>query len=103
MKEVAKFIMEQVFAKYRSKFNNIQNDPDNYLYWLENDILLVLNDNEGLINNLSPTIRTIYPNMTALDISKQLDKNDNDTAIIRNIEHLWGFLSDDGKRQIIGK
>lgn len=103
MKEVAKFIMEQVFAKYRSKFNNIQNDPDNYLYWLENDILLSLNANEGLIHNLSPTIRTIYPDMTAFDIVDKLKSNKNESSIIKNIHHLWGFLSEDGRRQIIAK
>jgi hypothetical protein len=95
--------MEQVFAKYRSKFNNIPNDPDNYLYWLENDILLVLNDNEGLINKLSPTIRTIYPNMTAVDIVDKLKNNKNESSIIQNMHHLWGFLSEDGRAQIIAK
>ena len=95
--------MEQALSKYLSKFNNIPNHPDNYLYWLENDILLALNDNEGLINKLSPTIRTIYPNMTSAQIVNKLKNNETESSIIQNIQHLWGFLSEDGKQQILLK
>lgn len=93
--------MEQAFSNYKSKYNNIDNVPNNYLYWLENDILLALNDNQGLICNMSSTIRSMYPNMTVFEIVHKVSSNKDEISITRNIEYLWSFLSEEGVNQIL--
>ena len=94
-------MISQAYKNYLHKYNDIREDKDNYRFWLENDILLELNDNNGLIESLSPTIKTIYPNKSPLNIANHICSIKTEADVTKHIEHLWSYLSEDQKQKII--
>lgn len=96
-------MISQAYKNYLHKYNDIREDKDNYLFWLENDILLELNDNNGLIYSVSPTIKSIYPDKSPLNIVNHICSIKTETDVTKHIEHLWPYLSEDQKQKIIKK
>lgn len=96
-------MISQAYKNYLHKYNNIKEDKDNYLFWLENDILLELNDNNGLIYSVSPTIKSIYPDKSPLNIVNHICSIKTEADVAKHIEHLWSYLSEDQKQKIIKK
>ena len=96
-------MISQAYKNYLHKYNDIREDKDNYLFWLENDILLELNDNNGLIYSVSPTIKSIYPDKSPLNIVNHICPIKTEADVAKHIDHLWSYLSDDQKQKIIKK
>jgi hypothetical protein len=96
-------MISQAYKNYLQKYNDIREDKDNYLFWLENDILLELNDNNGLIYSVSPTIKSIYPDKSPLNIANHICSIKTEADVAKHIKHLWSYLSEDQKQKIIKK
>ena len=86
-------MISQAYKNYLHKYNDIREDKDNYRFWLENDILLELNDNNGLIESLSPTIKTIYPNKSPLNIANHICSIKTEADVTKHIEHCLLYTS----------
>lgn len=94
-------MLSEVFEKYSCKFNQDIKHRDFYLYWLENDILLELNDNIAVMNGIQPNLRKAFSNHSVVQIIEELHSNKNENQIKSNIERLWDFLPDTGKTNIL--
>lgn len=94
-------MLSSAFQKYSNKYNKNIKDKDFYLYWLENDILLELNDDIAMMNGIQHNLQRAFPNKSCLQIVDQLDLNKNEDQIKSSIERLWTFLPDKGKTNII--
>ena len=93
-------MLSDVILAYSRKYSHDIENKDYYLYWLENDILLELNDNNAMMNGIQPNLQRAYPKMSCTDIIKHLETNKSKDEIKRNIEYLWPFLPTQGKDYI---
>lgn len=94
-------MLSSTLHKYYNKYNKNIKDKDFYLHWLENDILLELNDNIAMMNGIQPNLQRAFPNKSCFQIVDQLDSNKTETEIKSSIERLWDFLPDKGKSNIL--
>ena len=53
-----------ILELYRKEFSNDSGDDDFYLYWLENNLVLTLNDYIPTVQGVSPELRREYPFIT---------------------------------------
>lgn len=96
-------MLSNAVANYKKKYTDRIDNADYYLYWLENDILLELNENCGLIYSIKPNVQKAYPNLNCYQINEKLNENKTEKAITSNIEHLWNYLPNNGREAIINK
>lgn len=70
------------------------------LIWLENDILMLLNNNQILINGISPVLQKRFPN---LSITTLLDYNAviSISYLIKRIFKLWNMIDTETKLSIL--
>lgn len=93
-------MLSNAMQSYSSKYSRDIRHKDYYLFWLENDILLELNDNEAMMNGIQPRLQKAFPNKTNWQINDLLNMNKTESQIKSSIEHLWQFLPNEGKRSI---
>lgn len=94
-------MLSTVLKKYSEKYEHEICHNDYYLYWLENDILLALNDNCAIIAGIKPNLRKAYPNINRFQIIDKLNENKTETDILKNIEYLWNFLPNNIKDNFV--
>jgi hypothetical protein len=60
------FHMKKIIRMYFrcENLSNDQNSDDYFLIWLENDMIYCLNDNQQLINGISPLLKNECPDIT---------------------------------------
>ena len=56
-----------------------------------------------MIYSISPTIKSIYPNKSALNIANHICSIKTEADVAKHIEHLWSYLSEDQKQKITMK
>lgn len=83
----------KVLKIYHQKFNKDKKKNDYYLYWLENDILLELNNNKSLFDSIEPNMQRVFPKMTAEEIYDKIECARYDNNIITNLKQYWYHLS----------
>tara|TARA_Y100000389_G_C17020665_1_gene298634 strand:- start:120 stop:473 length:354 start_codon:yes stop_codon:yes gene_type:complete len=88
---------------YSAKYPNDIRHKDNHLFWLENDILLELNDNVAMLDGIQPKLQKAFPNKSCMQINEQLNKNKTESQIQSACETLWKFLPEEGKASIVSK
>jgi hypothetical protein len=93
--------LDVAMKNYSKKWSTDINNPDYYLYWLENDIVLRLNEGEGMKKTIKPKLQEAFPNMSWRQINKQLKSNKTEKDIKSSIKRLWGFLSDKQKKYLV--
>jgi hypothetical protein len=93
--------LDIAMKNYSKKWQKDINNPDYYLYWLENDIILELNEGNGMLKTIKPKLQEAFPNMSVRQINKQLDSNKTEKDIKTSVKRLWGFLSDKQKRNLV--
>jgi hypothetical protein len=96
-------MLSHALQGYSSKFNNDINNKDYYLYWLENDILLELNDNKAMMHSIQPNIQKAFPKMSCFQINEKLNSNKTEPKIKESIENLWKFLPEEGRKNLASK
>jgi hypothetical protein len=107
LKNHRKLIHNKMFTNavqaYSAKYPNDIRHKDNHLFWLENDILLELNDNVAMLDGIQPKLQKAFPNKSCMQINEQLDKNKTASQIQAACETLWRFLPEEGKASIVSK
>lgn len=88
---------------YSAKYPNDIRHKDNYLFWLENDILFELNDHVAMLDGIQPNLQKAFPNKSCMQINKELNRNKTKSQIQSMCETLWHFLPEEGKESIISK
>ena len=88
---------------YSAKYPNDIRHKDNHLCWLENDILLELNDDVAMLDGIQPNLQKAFPNKSCMQINEQLNKNKTASQIQSACETLWRFLPEEGKASIVSK
>jgi hypothetical protein len=96
-------MLSNALHSYSSKYHHDIRNKDCYIHWLENDILLELNDDKAMMNGIQPNLQRVFPNMSCHEIVKRLNQNKTESQIMSSIEHLWGFLPLQGKEIIVAK
>jgi hypothetical protein len=96
-------MLSNALQGYSSKYSDDIKNKDYYLYWLENDILLALNENQAMMKTIRPTLQSAFPNMSVREIVNHLDKNKTENEILASVKRLWEFLSSKEKENIIAK
>ena len=89
--------------RYSAKYSNDITNKDYSLHWLENDILLALNENQAMMRTTRPNLQSAFPNMSFREIVNQLDMNKTENEIKACVERLWNFLPGQEKENIIAK
>ena len=93
--------LDVAMKNYSKKWSTDINNPDYYLYWLENDIVLRLNEGEGMKITIKPKLQEAFPNMSGRQIIEHLKSNKTEEDIKLSIKRLWGFLSDKQKKYLV--
>ena len=93
-------MLSNIIQGYSSKYSKEISDKDYYLHWLENDIILELNDNIGMLDGIQPNLQKAFPKMSCAQINQKLNAYTTETTKKRSIENLWRFLPDQGKKNI---
>lgn len=88
---------------YSVKYPTDIRHKDNYLFWLENDILLELNDNIAMLDGIQPNLQKAFPNKSCMQINEQLNMNKTESQIKSMCETLWQFLPKEGQESIVSK
>ena len=88
---------------YSAKYPNDIRHKDYYLKWLENDILLELNDNEAMMDCIQPNLQRAFPNKNVFQINDELDKNQTESQMKSSCEIMWRFLPKEGKQSLASK
>lgn len=96
-------MLTTALQKYCSKYTHDIKDKDYYLYWLENDILLELNQNKAMLMGIQSNLQRAFPNKSCYQINELLNASKTESTIKSNIEYIWGFLSEKEKRRIVDK
>lgn len=96
-------MLSTALQNYSSKYTQDIKQNDYYLYWLENDILLELNQNKAMIKGIQPNLQRAFPNKSCYQINQVLNANKTESAIKSNIEYMWSFLPENGRQCIIDK
>jgi hypothetical protein len=79
---------------YQDCYTDDSNDINFYQNWLENDILIELNDNIAIIDEIRPGLQVLFPNATHMEIFDEVSKhidNMHDQYIL--IKRYWKHLS----------
>ena len=93
--------LDVAIKNYSKKWSTDINNQDYYLDWLENDIVLRLNEGEGMKITIKPKLQEAFPNMSWRQINKQLESNKTEKDIKSSIKRLWGFLSNKQKQYLV--
>tara|TARA_Y100000389_G_scaffold134961_2_gene132489 strand:+ start:3087 stop:3419 length:333 start_codon:yes stop_codon:yes gene_type:complete len=91
----------QTLQAYSTKYPHDIRHKDYYLYWLENDILLELNNNKAMLDGIQPNLQKVFPNKSCMQINEHLNKNKTESEIKDSCEKLWQFLPCKGKTSIM--
>ena len=94
-------MLSNTLENYLSKYSQNIEHRDFYLYWLENDILLELNDNKAIINSIQPNLQRAFPNKSYDEILDELIENTSENQIISSIQRLWDFLPNEGRTNML--
>ena len=88
----------EIIEIYKRSYRLNVNNYEYYQYWLEHDMLLMLNDNKPLILGLSKNLRNRYPNVM---LQEYLHKKVTDTKLLScRIFKLWFMLTLKQKNQM---
>lgn len=96
-------MLTTALQNYSSNYTHNIKDKDYYLYWLENDILLELNQNKAMLEGIQSNLQRAFPNKSCHQINQVLNANKTESAIKSNIEYMWSFLPENGRQCIIDK
>ena len=96
-------MLSNALQGYSSKYGNDINHKDYYLHWLENDILLALNENHAMFSTIRPNLQKAFPNMSCFQINEKLNSNKTEPKIKESIENLWKFLPEEGRKNLASK
>lgn len=96
-------MLSTVYKKYSNVYEHDITHKDYYLYWIENDLLLELNDNSHLMLEINPNLQRAFPNMNSYQIVEKLKENTLEHDIHKNIEYLWSFLPNDSKDNFVNR
>jgi hypothetical protein len=96
-------MFSNILQTYSAKYPNDIRHKDFYLKWLENDILLELNDHEAMLDGIQPNLQRAFPNQNCFQIIDALNKNQTESQMKSSCEILWRFLPEEGENSIASK
>ena len=81
---------------YKIVFSLNKNDDNYYKFWLENDLICMLNDNKPTSLGISTNLVERYPNITVKYLNEILCAD----MLSRRISKLWIMLTDQQKQHM---
>ena len=90
-------------ALYATHYSGDITCKDYYMYWLENDILLELNEGNALLEDISHDVEQLYPNQCAEEIVSNIRSKTTPAEIETNVQRMWDILPTHGRKKVFGK